>query len=120
MATTVAPALEALLTGLIDYAGMYPPASLPRDISAVNYLKYRSSEYGWMLRWLVVGAAEVPHLPSDLDGALSVLADADEPRAACIEAKSVIKAARPVYCEVSVSDLDAVKRAGCFAKVRTG
>src|SRR5262249_6827657 len=32
----------------------------------------------------------------------------------------VISASRPVYCEAPLPDLDAVQRAGCFAKIRTG
>src|SRR4029079_15693728 len=55
-----------------------------------------------------------------LDGALSVLAEADTPRAAALETKRVVTAPKPVYCEVPIKDLDEVKRAGCFAKIRTG
>jgi hypothetical protein len=120
MAQPVAPALRALLDRLIDYAGMFPPAALAREAAVVHYKRDRDGPHGWMLRWLVVGAAELPHLPRELDGALSVLTDADEPRAAVIEAKRVVRATRPVYCEVALGDLDEVKRAGGFAKLRTG
>ncbi len=114
------PALRALLDRLIDYAGMFPPAALGRGDAVANYTRYRDGPHGWMLRWLVVGAAELPHLPRELDNSLSVLTDADEPRAAVIESKRVVQAPRPVYCEVPVGELDEVKRAGAFAKVRTG
>src|SRR5262245_7995721 len=120
MARIVAPALGALLERLIDYAGMFPPATLPRDAAVTNYTRYRDGPLGWMLRWLVVGAAELAQVPKELDGALSVLAESDEPRAAVIEAKRVVRAGRPVYCEVPIADLDEVQRAGCFAKLRTG
>jgi hypothetical protein len=73
-----------------------------------------------MLRWFVVGAANLEQVPKELDGSLAVLSDTDNPRAAAIETKRIIRAERPVYCEVSVRDLDAVERAGCFAKIRTG
>jgi hypothetical protein len=59
-------------------------------------------------------------VPKDLDGSLAVLSDADEARAAVIEAKRVVHAAIPTYCEVPIRDLDEVRRAGGFAKVRTG
>jgi hypothetical protein len=123
MSKTVAPSLQALLERLIDYAGIYPPASVTLDTAVENYGSYRNSSYSWMLRWLVVGAAEVPSLPKSLDGSLSVLAEADDSRAASIEAKNIVHAAHPVYCEVAVGNLeqlDAVKQSGCFAKIRTG
>src|SRR5262249_6185331 len=34
--------------------------------------------------------------------------------------KRVVRAGRPTYCEVPIRDLDAVQRAGGFAKLRTG
>jgi hypothetical protein len=120
MARTIAPALRALLDRLVDYAGAFPPAALPTAAAAGNYARYRAGPHAWMLRWLVAGAAELPHVPRELDGALSVLSDADEPRAAVIEAKRVVRVGRPAYCEVPVAELDEVKRAGAFAKIRTG
>ncbi len=120
MAKIIAPGLRALLDRLIDYAGMFAPASLPRDAAIANYKSYQSGENAWMLRWLVVGAAELEHVPRELDGSLAVLSDADEARAAVIEAKRIIRAERPAYCEIPLRDLGEVKRAGCFAKLRTG
>jgi hypothetical protein len=120
MPRTAAPALRALLARVIDYAGMFPPAALSRDDVVVEYRNYLAGEHSWMLRWLVVGAADADRLPRDLDGSLAVLGDADDPRAAVIEAKRVVPLRKPMYCEVPVRDLDAVRAAGCFAKVRTG
>lgn len=120
MARVVPPALAALLDRLVDYAGTFPPAGLPRDAAVANYLRYCVGPHAGMLRWLVVSAADLPHVPRALDGSLSVLADADEPRAAVIESKRVVRAGRPVYCEVPLGELDAVERAGAFAKLRTG
>jgi hypothetical protein len=120
MAETPAPALAALLERLIDYAGTFPPATLACHAAVANYGQYQRDKHAWMLRWLVVSAADVDRVPRELDGCLSVLSDADEPRAAVIESKRIVAAARPVYCEVPLSELDEVRRAGCFAKVRTG
>ncbi len=115
-----APALRVLLERLIDYAGLFPPAALTREATVANYTHYRDGPHGWMLRWLVVGVAELPHLPRELDGSLAVLSDVDEPRAAVLEAKRIVAAPRPVYCEVPIGELDEVKRVGSFAKLRTG
>lgn len=120
MAGTIAPAARALFTRLIDYAGTFPPAALPCGNAIANYTADRRGPHAWMLRWLVVSAADLPHVPTELDGSLSVLADTDVPRAAVIEAKRIISATRPVYCEVAPDALDDVKAAGCFAKIRTG
>ncbi|HZC36791.1 MAG TPA: hypothetical protein VE242_14305 [Chthoniobacterales bacterium] len=120
MARIVAPGLKALLDGLIDYAGMFPPTMLTRDTAVANYQRYRHGEHAWMLRWLVIGAAELETMPRELDGSLAVLTDTDQPRAAAIETKRIARAQRPVYCEVPLGELDDVKQAGCFAKLRTG
>jgi hypothetical protein len=120
MPTKVAPALRALLERLIDYAGTFPPATLTRDEAIANYLRYRAGEYSWMLGRLVVSATDLPKVPRELDGTLSVLCDIDEPRAGAIETKKVVATTRPTYCEVPLRELDAVERAGCFAKIRTG
>lgn len=116
----VAPALRELLSGLIDYAGTFPPAALPCGAAATNFATYRTGPHAWVLRWLVISAADLDRAPADLDGAVSVLTETDTPRAAALETKRAVSAARPVYCEVGIAELDDVKRAGCFAKVRTG
>ncbi len=119
----VAHALRALLERLIDYAGIYPPAALPLETSVANYSSYQVSEFSWMLRWLVVGSAELQNVPKNLDGCISLLSETDDNRAASLETKSVVEAKHPVYCEIAVSNLDqldAVKSAGCYAKIRTG
>jgi hypothetical protein len=60
-----------LLAGLFDYAGLFPPASLPLDDALADYARYRSGRYGWMLGRLVVPAAQLEalsnasrHMPS--------------------------------------------------------
>lgn len=120
---TIAPALKALLEHLIDYAGMFPPAKLSIDQASANYQLYKHQEYNWMLRWLVIEAREKDKIPSGLHASLSLLSEVDISNAACIESKSVVQSTLPVYCEVPItklSELDAVKKAGCLAKIRTG
>lgn len=120
---TIAPSLKALLAGFIDYAGVFPPAALTLGVALENYERYRSCDQSWMLRWFVVEAKELGNIPSSLDGLLSVLADSDQARAATLETKGILQAERPVYCEVALNELaklEAVKKSGCFAKIRTG
>jgi hypothetical protein len=120
MATIIAPCIRALLDRFIDYAGMFLPAGSSCDVAIANYKGYRKEEHAWILRWLVIPAAELEHVPPDLHGSLALLSDADESRAAVIEAKRIVRTRRPAYCEVSLGELDEVRRAGCFAKYRTG
>lgn len=120
---TVSPALHALLDRFIDYAGLFPPAKLPLDTCIHNFKSYADSEHKWMLRWFVLNESDMANAPNDLNGAFSVLAQSDQNRAASLETKSILKANRPVYCEVPCDNLtllDDVKTAGCFAKIRTG
>lgn len=43
------PSIQALLTGLIDYAGLFPPAKLAMQPAVENYNRYRVGEREWML-----------------------------------------------------------------------
>ncbi len=42
-------AFEELMTGLIDYAGLFPPAKLPMDRAVAQYNGYRQCPESWML-----------------------------------------------------------------------
>lgn len=55
-------ALRTLLEGIVDYAGLFPPASLDLPTAARNYQSYRSSDDRWMLGRFVVGVAKLPEL----------------------------------------------------------
>jgi hypothetical protein len=115
-----ASALGALLAQLIDYAGMFPPAALSRTAAIANYRSYRAGDHNWMLGRFVVAAAEVEQVPEEFDGSLAVLSDMDLQRASVIETKRITRINKPVYCEVSLGELDEVQRAGGFAKIRAG
>jgi hypothetical protein len=54
--------LRALLTGLIDYAGLFPPAQLPLDQALQNDAAYRASPDAWMLGRFVCPAARLKDL----------------------------------------------------------
>ncbi|HEX4772794.1 MAG TPA: hypothetical protein VH351_18315 [Bryobacteraceae bacterium] len=116
------PSLRALLGGAIDYAGCFPPASLPLDRAAENYLEYLHCEHSWMLGRFVVRAEDVSKLDGishTLNGRLAVVG-ADHESAASVEIASVAAFEKPTYCEVSLDELEAVREAGSYAKIRTG
>lgn len=49
--------LRVLMNGLIDYAGLFPPAALDMATAVRNYAAYRAGEYAWMLGRFVLPAA---------------------------------------------------------------
>jgi hypothetical protein len=51
--------LRDLLSGLIDYAGLFPPAALDMPAAARKYAGYRESEYRWALGRFVVPVARL-------------------------------------------------------------
>ncbi len=53
------PAFRAFLTEIIDYAGLFPPASLDLDPSIRNYVGYRQQADAWMLSRFIVPAAQL-------------------------------------------------------------
>src|SRR5690349_5140852 len=52
----IAASLRALLSRVVDYAGLYPPAALPLAQTAANYQRYLASPASWMLNRLVLPA----------------------------------------------------------------
>lgn len=55
-------AIDALLARLIDYAGIYPPASLDMHTAARKYLEYRQSSHAQALGRFVVDLNRFPYL----------------------------------------------------------
>jgi hypothetical protein len=51
--------LRALLTGIIDYAGMFPPARLDLKPALDNYCRYRQQADAWMLGRFVCPAGQL-------------------------------------------------------------
>jgi hypothetical protein len=81
------PPLTTLLTGLVDYAGLFPPAALDMPDAVREYAGYRRGTHAWMLGRFVLPVARLgefaqvadPLLPRDPKAAwpLAVLASAD-------------------------------------------
>ena len=60
--TAVRSPLFALLDGLIDYAGLFPPAKLPLKEAFNNYSNYTSSDLSWMLDRFICPLSELAPL----------------------------------------------------------
>jgi hypothetical protein len=99
--------LRVLLTHLIDYAGLFPPAALDLQTAMRHYAEYREGEYAWMLGRFVVPAAR----KGEVDAAwpLAVLESAPRRREIAGDA---------VYYEVPL-DADPASL-GAPAKIRFG
>ncbi|HEX9983394.1 MAG TPA: hypothetical protein VGF69_09020 [Thermoanaerobaculia bacterium] len=126
-----ARALSVLLEGLIDYAGLFPPAKLPMEEAIRNYERYRESGRSWALGKFVVPATLTAEVPANIP--LSVIAEVDAipPRFRVLEMKASTEAeiariaeqteGRTVYVEVSdVGLIDAISQYELRAKIRTG
>ncbi len=59
--------VKALLTGIIDYAGMFPPAKQPLDQAIRNYARYRTEPESWMLGRFICPAARLGELAHYLE-----------------------------------------------------
>jgi hypothetical protein len=62
--------LRDLLRGLIDYAGLFPPAALDMPTAARKYAEYRESEYRWALGRFVVPVARLDEFEKAAEGIL--------------------------------------------------
>jgi hypothetical protein len=55
-------AVRAFATGLIDYAGLFPPAELPLDQALPKDLRYRGESDAWMLGRFICPAARLTEI----------------------------------------------------------
>jgi hypothetical protein len=53
---------DTLFRGVLDYAGMFPPASLAFEQAAAAYQRYRTAEDGWMVGAFVMSADRLAEL----------------------------------------------------------
>lgn len=54
-----APALRVLIRGLVDYAGLFPPASLDMSAAVSEYAEHRGGPHAWALGRFVLPAARL-------------------------------------------------------------
>jgi hypothetical protein len=111
--------LQALLTNLIDYAGLYPPASLQLPKVIENYSRYLSSPDAWTLNRLVLPESKLNEAKPGESWRITLLTNQEPgplpPQIETLETKGARRLSLPTYCEVP---LDQITNA--FAKVRTG
>ncbi|HSP33745.1 MAG TPA: hypothetical protein VLU46_05455 [Thermoanaerobaculia bacterium] len=131
MTSQVKQSLQLFLSGLVDYAGLFPPAGLDMREALWRYERYQREERGFALGRFVVQSHQLTEVPDDVP--VSVLCAPGEmpPRGDVLEVKAsteaeveMIAAAQrdaTVYVEVNdLNLLDAVARNGLRAKIRTG
>lgn len=68
-------ALDALLVGLVDYAGLFPPAALPMRAAVEQYARYWQSEHRWILGRFVLPAGRL----AEFEASLGYQPRADDP-----------------------------------------
>ena len=73
--TAVTTKSEIMLEGLVDYAGLYPPANLDMQPVVDNWARYLQSDDSWMLARLIIPASRLDEF---LECARSVLPKENE------------------------------------------
>lgn len=51
--------VKVLLSSIVDYAGLFPPAKLDMGEAIANYAQYQTTPYSWMLSRFVVSASRL-------------------------------------------------------------
>ena len=110
----LARSAKALLTGLIDYAGLFPPASLPMEEAVRNYARYREGEHAWMLGKFVVPEARVHEVPEEFPKSVLGI---DE-----VKAEGAFETFKPAtFIEITdVGLIPELAKHGLQAKIRMG
>jgi hypothetical protein len=72
-------ATRMLLRGLIDYAGLFPPAALPMEPAVANFHSYAKSEHAWMLGRFIVPVARI----GEFEAAAGGLENANAKQVSC-------------------------------------
>lgn len=62
----ISNAVRALFAGLIDYAGLYPPAALGLTEAMMNYRAYGRATDSWILSRFIAGTSHVGKLSGEL------------------------------------------------------
>jgi hypothetical protein len=102
--------LRALLSNLIDYAGLFPPAALPLSEVTANYERYLHSAEGWMLNRLVLPFDRLGEVKIGADWRLTLLVE-DEPgvlpiQVETLETKGGRRLSLPTYCETRLDQVE--------------
>jgi hypothetical protein len=113
-----AGSLGALLTNVVDYAGLYPPASLPLAEVLTNYGRILRSPEAWMLNRLVLPSEHLGKVSLGESWRVTLLVEAEPgplpPQVETLETKAGRRLSLPTYCEVPLDDIE-----DGYAKIRT-
>jgi hypothetical protein len=139
---------RACLSGLIDYAGLFPPAELPMNAAVGNFLQYSKGDHAWVLGRFVTPAAQIGAMSAAAAGqaisATALLTSATDAEIAAVVQANIdtveLKAGTPAQIRTAAERLPsgltcyfeipsaqdprecvrAIADAGARAKVRTG
>jgi hypothetical protein len=114
--------LRTLLSGAIDYAGLFPPAGLDMTTAVRNYAAYRRSEHAWALGRFIVPLSRLAEFESalhidadDEDWPVSALIDIEPEKAvAAIFGFNKRRRAMIDTVEVKASTVEEIKRAAAI------
>ncbi|PID81849.1 hypothetical protein CSB20_00935 [bacterium DOLZORAL124_64_63] len=67
----MSPALRSFLAGLVDYAGLFPPAGLEMTAAVDQYARHRGETVSWMLGRFVVPAGRLADLQQAAAGLMT-------------------------------------------------
>ncbi|MBP7147296.1 MAG: hypothetical protein KBD01_07105 [Acidobacteria bacterium] len=95
--------LRALLAGIIDYAGLFPPASLALDPAIRQYAAHRAEPESWMLARFVCPVARL----AELDPYREPLFAAGAPLAVCALGRA--SADRGAFLDALAADLREIR-----------
>ena len=143
-----AGSVDVLFRGIVDYAGMFPPARLNIAGAEAEYARYRAGQHDWLVGTFVVAADHLTQLdpatvplsvvigdtaPAALDrlwnGAAAAAIRAVEfmpaPPSLITELAAAVPKRIQAFFEVPAGDdmsrrLDAIAACGAAAKIRTG
>jgi len=114
----IAESLRALLSKVVDYAGLYPPASLPLPEVIKNYERYLQSPGAWMLNRLVLPLDKLGEVTPGENWRVTLLVESEPgplpPQVETLETKSGKRLSLPTYCEVPLERVE-----DGYAKIRT-
>ncbi|MCB9136476.1 MAG: hypothetical protein H6636_13700 [Anaerolineales bacterium] len=65
------PSFYALFEQVVDYAGLFPPASLPLEVAIRNFIRYQAWPEQWMLARFIVPVAKLGELGALMEAGLS-------------------------------------------------
>jgi hypothetical protein len=104
--------VKALLSSIVDYAGLFPPAKLELQAAMANYARYRASPYTWMLGRFVLPVSRLHEFETLLaqfpiiERSLSVILSEDLESIEPVRRRSPPKASLNNANEITVTSLE--------------